>query len=141
MRTIVKSNVVALGGLAELSRAPIQLAAVDGRMQRAVIAWADQIGVDFGGCVLRLVERPALVNEASVVYEWAGDGFAARFVGNAVSAVQRSLADRLSAEKPQLKPTARRHDLATGGEVRVLRSLILPFGPLLVVQLADGDGP
>lgn len=137
----MKSNVVALSGPTELQRSAIQLAAADGRIQRAVIAWADQIGVDFGGCVLRLLQCPALVTEQSILYEWADDGFVARFVGNAVTGLHRTVGDRLSAEKPQLKPTARRHELAIGGQTHTVRSLILPFGPLLVIQFADGDLP
>lgn len=133
----MRSNVVALGLHEELWRSPIHLGAADARIQRAVVAWADQIGIDFGGCVLRLLEPAALVTEQSILYEWAGGVFAPRFAGSSVTVLHRSIGTRLTAEKPSLKPVARHHGIAEGAGVRTVRSLLLPFGPLVVIQFAD----
>lgn len=132
------SNVVALTHPTELRCEPLLLSVASARFQRAVVAWADHVGQERDHSVLRLVERSAIANECTLLVERAEPAPpAVRFAGRAVSALHRSIADRLLTVEPPLKPVARCHVVATGLGTRELRSLILPFGRLTIVQFDD----
>jgi len=105
-------------------------------MQRAVVAWADLVELDYGASFLQLLERSALVTDLGLVFERERTSLRLRFAGNAVSAMHRTIADSVLNGDAPLKPVARCHCIAhaSGLNERCLRSLVLPFGRFMVVQ-------